>query len=181
MKKRATNTFSCTFNNQILTFYEECLNVLLLKKENTFSLLDYALSLNCSNISFILDEKIFSLFIINRKFFHREFDTKKRTKKYLNKALELLQLNENILTYSYEQLDFYLRIKVQLMRSLFVDKKLIVIDNIFAKLTTEQIQELFLLLKILTKKKQYTIILLTTNQKIAKVNDIGNNLNFITD
>lgn len=67
------------------------------------------------------------------------------------------------------------------MRSLFVDKKLIVIDNIFAKLTTEQIQELFLLLKILTKKKQYTIILLTTNQKIAKVNDIGNNLNFITD
>ncbi|BAL62024.1 hypothetical protein MPD5_0781 [Melissococcus plutonius DAT561] len=59
MKKRATNTFSCTFNNQILTFYEECLNVLLLKKENTFSLLDYALSLNCSNISFILDEKIF--------------------------------------------------------------------------------------------------------------------------
>lgn len=94
----------------------------------------------------------------------KEKDKKKR----LDDLFNYVGLTTNALNKSEDELISFEQIKLQLVQLLLIEKDVIIIDDIFQKLSIGQRQELLPLLQKIAKEKQKAILVLTNDIQIAE-------------
>ncbi|WP_348920027.1 hypothetical protein [Enterococcus rotai] len=120
-------------------------------------------------IGFILSENIFLSYLsIRDNLFVGTSIKEKDKKKRLNDLFTYVSLPASVLNKSEDQLNTFEQIKLQLIQLLLLEKDIIIIDDIFQKLTISQRQELLPLLQKIAKEKQKAILVLTNDIQIAE-------------
>ncbi len=120
-------------------------------------------------IGFILSENIFLPYLsIRDNLFVGTSIKEKDKKKRLNDLFTYVSLAASVLNKSEDQLSTFEQIKLQLIQLLLLEKDIIIIDDIFQKLTISQRQELLPLLQKIAKEKQKAILVLTNDIQIAE-------------
>ncbi|KAF1297480.1 hypothetical protein BAU15_07125 [Enterococcus sp. JM4C] len=92
---------------------------------------------------------------------------KKEAKPAVLETLAAVNLEEQILTKSLTELSSFEEIKLQLVHYLLLEKRAILIGDIFTYLSVQQIQELLPLLRHLAKHSHLAIVILTADTSIA--------------
>ncbi|EOL44242.1 hypothetical protein [Enterococcus caccae] len=120
-------------------------------------------------IGFILSENIFLPYLSIRDNLFVGTSIKEREKKQLlNNWLTYIGLPTSVLNKSEDTLTSFEQIKLQLVQLLLIKKDIIIIDDIFQKLSIGQRQELLPLLQKIAKEKQKAILVLTNDIQIAE-------------
>ncbi|ALS00540.1 hypothetical protein ATZ33_03875 [Enterococcus silesiacus] len=120
-------------------------------------------------IGFILSENTFLPYLsIRDNLFVGSNIKEKDKKKLLNELFDYVALNPSVLVKSEDTLTSFEQIKLQLVQLLLIDKDIIIIDDIFQKLSVAQRQELLPLLQKIAKEKKKAILVLTNDIQIAE-------------
>lgn len=120
-------------------------------------------------IGFILSENTFLPYLsIRDNLFVGSSVKEKEKKPLLNKLFDYVSLNTSVLIKSEDTLTIFEQIKLQLVQLLLIDKDIIIIDDIFQKLSVAQRQELLPLLQKIAKDKMKAILVLTNDIQIAE-------------
>lgn len=91
----------------------------------------------------------------------------KEQKQQLRQLFSLVQLNPALLNKEITTLTFFEKIKCQLLQLYLSNKQMILVTDIFRKLTVSQKQELLPLFQQIAQKSNKQIVILTTEAAIA--------------
>ncbi|EOI00568.1 hypothetical protein UAY_01671 [Enterococcus moraviensis ATCC BAA-383] len=120
-------------------------------------------------VGFILSENTFLPYLsIKENLFVGSSIKEKDKKALLNQFFDYIGLSSSILNKSKEQLTTFEQVKLQLTQLLLIEKDIIIIDDIFQKLSIAQRQELLPLLQKIAKEKKKAILVLTNDIQIAE-------------
>ncbi|MBO0469338.1 hypothetical protein JZO66_02180 [Enterococcus sp. DIV0242_7C1] len=120
-------------------------------------------------IGFILSENTFLPYLSIRDNLFLGTSIKEKNKKpLLIEQLSYVGLTHDVLIKSESDLNTLEVIKLQLVQLLLLDKDIIIIDDIFQKLSIGQRQELLPLLQKIAKEKKKAILVLTNDIQIAE-------------
>lgn len=92
---------------------------------------------------------------------------RKEAKSLILDTLALVNLDEQILGKDIGELTAFEEIKLQLAHHLILQKRGILVENVFPTLSVQQIQELLPLLRQLAKRTRLAIVVLTPDMSIA--------------
>ncbi|MGM0124658.1 hypothetical protein IGI37_002052 [Enterococcus sp. AZ194] len=92
---------------------------------------------------------------------------KKEAKSQLVETLALVNLDAEVITKSLDELSSLEGLKLQLAHNLLLQKRAILVGNVFPTLSVQQIQEFLPLLRQLAKRTQLAIVVLTPDESIA--------------
>ena len=120
-------------------------------------------------VGFILSENTFLPYLsIKENLFVGSSIKEKNKKALLNQFFDYIGLSSSVLNKSKEQLTTFEQVKLQLTQLLLIEKDIIIIDDIFQKLSIAQRQELLPLLQKIAKEKKKAILVLTNDIQIAE-------------
>lgn len=139
-------------------------------RSDCYFLLDQSFRLkHASTIGFVLSENPFLPYLSLKENLFIGSSTKNREqKKVIHKYFSYLGIETAALTKNVESLSFYQQVKLQLCRMLLLNKDIIIIDDIFQKLSIFQRQELLPLLQKIAKSDKKAILILTEDIQIAE-------------
>jgi len=120
-------------------------------------------------VGFISSENTFLPYLsIRDNLFVGSSIKEKDKKKRLDDLFIYVGLATNVLNKSEEELTSFEQIKLHLVQLMLIEKDVIIIDDIFQKLSIGQRQELLPLLQKIAKEKQKAILVLTNDIQIAE-------------
>ncbi|MFD1899610.1 hypothetical protein [Enterococcus termitis] len=155
-------------------FQEQHMTVILENQQSIqadfYFLIDKTFDLKQSMaIGFILSENTFLPYLsIQENLFVGTSIKEKDKKQLLTQHFQYVGLSTDSLLKSESDLTTLELIKLQLVQFLLIDKDIIIIDDIFQKLSISQRQELLPLLQKITKEKKKAILVLTNDIQIAE-------------
>lgn len=139
-------------------------------KNNFYYLIDKTFNMKKTlSIGFILSDYSFLPYLsIKENLFIGTSIKEKQKKIILNYYMQFIGLDESILIKDKSDITFFEYIKLQIIHLLLTEKNVLIMDNVFSKLTVYQRQELLRLLQKIAKNNNKAIFIVTDDSKIAK-------------